>query len=354
METDFKLEQRAYIKIRTLLGRSPSDILADLQMVYKDDSPSYSNVKYWAKRFREGQESLEDGFRSGRPKSVSSSGNILEVRRLVEEDPHITVDEIAMHLGMSTGAAHGILVDKMHASKICSRWIPHNLTDSQKDHRVLCARNLLAQYDNADPRRLSEIITGDETWIKYDVPLSKEKNKVWVLKGERPPLIPRPDFRDPKVLYSIFFDAQGPVAQIIVPKGKTINGEFYAYNCLSEVEKYYWERRPKSGPRGLKLLHDNARPHKTKLVKSVLESMKVTELEHPPYSPDLAPCDFWLFARLKKDLAGKHFKNRIDLGNAVWRSLKSIPQEDYKQVFFDWLSRLKRVIECKGDYIEKM
>ena len=100
--------------------------------------------------------------------------------------------------------------------------------------------------------------------------------------------------------------------------------------------------------------HDNARPHKTKLVKSVLESMKVTELEHPPYSPDLAPCDFWLFARLKKDLAGKHFKNRIDLGNAVWRSLKSIPQEDYKQVFFDWLSRLKRVIECKGDYIEKM
>ena len=91
MATDFKLEQRAYIKIRTLLGLSPSDILADLQMVYKDNSASYSNVKYWAKRFREGQESLEDAFRSGRPKSVTTSGNILEVEWLVEEDPHITV-----------------------------------------------------------------------------------------------------------------------------------------------------------------------------------------------------------------------------------------------------------------------
>ena len=62
MATDFKLVQRAYIKIRTLLGLSPSDIPADLQMVYKDNSASYSNVKYWAKRFRDGQEPLEDGF----------------------------------------------------------------------------------------------------------------------------------------------------------------------------------------------------------------------------------------------------------------------------------------------------
>ena len=354
MATDFKLEQRAYIKIRTLLGLSPSDILADLHMVYKDISASYSNVKYWAKRFREGQEPLEDGFRSGRPKSVTTSGNILEVEWLVEEDPHIAVEEIAMRVGMSTGAAHAILADEMKASKICSRWIRHALTEAQKDNRVRCASNLLAQYELADPRRICEIITGDESWIRYDEPLSKERNKIWVLKGDGPPLIPRPDFRDQKVLYSIFFDAQGPVAQIIVPKGKTITGEFYANNCLSEVDKHYWQRRPKSGPRGLKLLHDNARPHKTKLVKSVLEGMKITELEHPPYSPDLVPCDFWLFSRLKKDLAGRHFKNRIDLGNAVWRSLKSIPPEDYKQVFFDWLSRLKRVIECKGNYIEKL
>ena len=202
MATDFKLEQRAYI--RALLGLSPSDILADLQIVHKDNSASYSNVKYWAKRFREGQKSLEVGFWSGRSKSVTTSGNILEVEWLVEEDPHITVEEIAMRVGMSTGAAHAILVDEMKASKICSRWIPHALTETQKDNRVRCAGNLLAQYELADPRRLCEIVTGEESWIIYDEPLSKERNKVWVLKGDGPSLIPRPDFRDQKVLYSIF------------------------------------------------------------------------------------------------------------------------------------------------------
>ena len=153
----------------------------------------------------------------------------------------------------------------------------------------LCEK-MLSEYKDSDPRRLAEIVTGDETWIRYDEPLSKERNKVWVVKGEAPPLNPSPDFRDQKVLYSIFFDAHGPVAQIIVPKGKTITGDFYVNSCLSEVEKHYWERRPKSGLRGMRLLHDNARPHKAKLVKSELDRMRVVELDHPPTRFFLAFC----------------------------------------------------------------
>ena len=67
---------------------------------------------------------------------------------------------LGCRVGMSTGAAHAILVDEMKASKICSRWIPHALTEAQKGNRVRCASNLLAQYELADPRRLCEIIIG--------------------------------------------------------------------------------------------------------------------------------------------------------------------------------------------------
>ena len=353
MASNLKFELRSYIKIRTLLGIVPKEILIDLEIVYRGASLSYTTVKEWAKRFREGRESLEDEERIGRPRTAVTSSNTSEIRWRVEEDPHITVEELAMGVGISTGAVHSILVDELKVSKICSRWIPHSLTKDQKARRVTCARKMLSEYKDSDPRRLAEIVTGDETWIRYDEPLSKERNKVWVVKGEAPPLNPRPDFRDQKVLYSIFFDAHGPVAQIIVPKGKTITGDFYVNNCLSEVEKHYWERRPKSGLRGMRLLHDNARPHKAKLVKSELDRMRVVELDHPPYSPDLAPCDFWLFAKLKKDLAGRHFDSRIDLGNAIWRSLKDIPPEDYKNVFFRWLDRLQRVITVNGEYFEK-
>ena len=69
MASNLKLEQRAYIKIRTLLGIGRKDILIDLEIVYGDASFSYSTVKEWAKRFREGQESIDDDYRSGRPPS---------------------------------------------------------------------------------------------------------------------------------------------------------------------------------------------------------------------------------------------------------------------------------------------
>ena len=54
MNSDFKLEQRAYIKISTLLGFAPNDFIADFEIVYKDSGISYSTVKDCAKRFREG------------------------------------------------------------------------------------------------------------------------------------------------------------------------------------------------------------------------------------------------------------------------------------------------------------
>ena len=49
-------------------------------------------------------------------------------------------------------------------------------------------------------------------------------------------------------------------------------------------------------------LHDNASSYKCEVVKSFLASEKVKVLNHPPYSPDLSPCDFFLFPRLKKCL----------------------------------------------------
>ncbi|GFT94998.1 mariner Mos1 transposase [Trichonephila clavipes] len=58
---------------------------------------------------------------------------------------------------------------------------------------------------------------------------------------------------------------------------------------------------------GFLLPHDNAQPNITLCVLDVLQQNNVEILPHPPYSPDLTPCDFWLFPQLKKPLRGKHF-----------------------------------------------
>ena len=79
----------------------------------------------------------------------------------------------------------------------------------------------------------------------------------------------------------------------------------------------------------MKLLHDNARPHKTKQVKAKIASMGMVELEHPPYSPDLAPCDFYLFPKLKEYLSGRYFDTNEALGSAIFQYLNLVPPEDY-------------------------
>ena len=99
-----------------------------------------------------------------------------------------------------------------------------------------CAQKLLSEFDGADSRRLFEIVTGGETWVRYCEPLSKEANKVWLPKRANPPMIPQHGFRAPKVMYCIFFDSHGPVCQICVPKNQTITGSFYINQCLAEVE----------------------------------------------------------------------------------------------------------------------
>ena len=93
-------------------------------------------------------------------------------------------------------------------------------------------------------------------------------------------------------MYVIVFTNQGPAnIQIAVPKGKSVNARFYKGNVLHRLKKYFLSRRPANGLRGVRLLRDNASSHKAAIVGKYLKQEKVVELSHPPYSPDLAPCD---------------------------------------------------------------
>ena len=83
------------------------------------------------------------------------------------------------------------------------------------------------------------------------------------------------------------------------------------------------------------LLHDNASSHKCEVVKSFFASEKVKDLNYPPYSPDLSPCDFFLFQRLKKMLSGNKYTSKSSLGSAICQCLQQIPKEDYLSAFRD-------------------
>ena len=154
------------------------------------------------------------------------------------------------------------------------------------------------------------------------------------------------------MFYAIFFNSSGPVVQVPCPSGYTVTGRFYKTSVLKKVKGFYNKKRPSKGWSGVHLLHDNASSHKCEVVKSFLASVKVKVLNHPPYSPDLSPCDLVLFHRLKKMLSGNKYTSRSSLGSAIYQCLQQIPKEDYLSAFRDWVKRLQKCVSVKGEYFE--
>ena len=105
-----------------------------------------------------------------------------------------------------------------------------------------------------------------------------------------------------------FFDQKGTVHKEFVPPGQTVNAAFYV-----EVLKCLWEKvrrkRPDQWRNNTWLLHhDNVPAHAALLTRWFLTDNNMTVVPHPPYSPDLAPSDFFLFPKLKMKLKGQRFQ----------------------------------------------
>ena len=154
-------EQRVYCKIWAQLGFLPTEIHADLQEV----SGNGATVCKWVRRINDGRESIENDPRVGRLVSVLMEKNVAIVKKLTEEDARYKVQEIEELSGIHTSSVLKILRERLGLRKICTRWVPHLLTDEQKQSRVRLAWQVIEKYDKCDPRRLEEIVTGEETWI---------------------------------------------------------------------------------------------------------------------------------------------------------------------------------------------
>ena len=123
-------EQREYCKIGAQLGFLLTEIHADLQKVYGNGALKYATVCKWVRRFNDGQESIENDPRMGRPVSVLTEKIVATVKTSIEEDAHYTVQEIKELSGIHSSSVLKILHERLGLGKICMR--PHSLTDEQK------------------------------------------------------------------------------------------------------------------------------------------------------------------------------------------------------------------------------
>ncbi|GBM11296.1 hypothetical protein AVEN_13542-1 [Araneus ventricosus] len=100
------------------------------------------------------------------------------------------------------------------------------------------------------------------------------------------------------------------------------------------------------------LLHDNDPPHRAPIVKKHLDRHSVTTLEHPPYSPDLAPADFYLFPRLKMKLKGHRFVDSDEVIENAKKQLKDLSKNGFQECFEQLHERWEKCVDAGGKNFE--
>jgi len=115
---------------------------------------------------------------------------------------------------------------------------------------------------------------------------------------------------------SVFWDAEGILFIDYLEKGKTITGAYYS-NLLTRLDEKIREKRPGLQKKQIIFHQDNASVHKSVLAVGKLRDLHYELLEHPSYSPDLAPSDFSVFPKLKLFLAGQRFSSNQEAIAAV-------------------------------------
>ena len=285
---DKKDEIRAYIKARSKLGCSLKKLLTEISTAFGPSCVSYDTVRRCKKKFESGVESIKNASKSGRPKSASRKEIVSKIKEIIEGGARFTVRNITRKVGISLSTVHLILKKHLKVRKIYARWVPHLLTDEQKRQRVKVAKKLLQMFPKYDKKQFVNVVTGDETWVHYSEPVKKVSNKIWATKHSKRPIIAKRSLSTKKVLYAIFFSGEGVAIKVPVKTGKSITGKYYKDVVLKKLKKYYQKRRPATGFKHVRLLHDNAPAHTSAIVTAFFEERKSYCFASPPVFP--RPC----------------------------------------------------------------
>ncbi|CAH2005396.1 unnamed protein product [Acanthoscelides obtectus] len=302
---------------------SQQECLAELLSVFDNEAPHQSTISRWYVEFKRGRVSLSNDRRVGAPKTAVTQENVDAVRKLIIEDRHVTYREIEASLKISKTSIQKISHEELGVRKLVSRWIPQLLTDEQKAARVNWCQKTLDRFDSGNSKNAFQLA-------------------VWVLQGEEKPT---------KVIRSrsVSKKMRGHIATISLNEQRTVTSDWYTTICLPKV---ITELRKINRERRIILHQDNASSHTTQKTRQYLTEENVELLDHPPYSPDLSPNDFFTFPKIKNRLRGQRFQSP-EAVNTFKNAVLDLPANEWNKCFENWFEPMQMCINLRGEYFQK-
>jgi histone-lysine N-methyltransferase SETMAR len=304
--------------------RTPNQAIhSEFQQVESTDVITLRTIETWTAAFDGDRIDLADLPRSG---SSRDTANIDAVRAPIESEESLSQKKIAHILGIHHETVKSILRSDLNMRKVNFKWLLHALNNSQKAARAEVSGELLAFLERRTDRNLSNVYPGDEIWIYLDNP----RTSMWIgADVPRPTRVRRTVF-SMKRMFWIDFSRTGIGAVVMLPAQQSFNKDFFTGTVVLRLAEDREPTRPKLKAHGTFLHLDNAPPHHT---SEKYDEYGIKRLPHPPYSPDLAPSDFWFFGYLKQSLEGRFFDDDLALEFAVSEILMSIGPDVFVRVF---------------------
>jgi len=240
----------------------------------------------------------------GESATVTYDDNVETVRSLVRSDHRTMLGMISSELNLNRFTVHQILTRDLDMWKVCAKMVPKNLTTEQKaSQRDMCL-DLLDRLER-EPEFFSRVITGDESWIlEYDPRDKTPKSGVAHCKVSLSQESENEQIQN-QIDAHLFFWQSGDR-----PQGICVTRT----NCQSNfLLGSPWKVQEKGGMCETRhWTHLDAAPRQCPMSHGSLHQWIFGRKKHScgssaPYSPDLNPCDFFLFLRLKYHLKGCQF-----------------------------------------------
>lgn len=342
-----KEQYRSVIRFLYLDGKTCEEIKAKLNDVYGNLSPSIGTVKYWFNQFQRGRISV---FHDSRPADVITDEIVKKIHDMILADRRMKMHEVAKAAGVSHKTAINILHDKLGVRKLLARWVPRLLTVDNKWTRLSISKQCLDLFKRNPQEFLRRVVTVDEIWIQYYTFETTQQSKHRTFSDKSASKKAKSVLSAGKIMATIFWDSKGIILLEFLEKGSTITGQYYSELLDRFDEKLKGTRTHLAKEKVL--FHHNAPAYSSGVFTAKSHELHYELLPHPPYSPDLAPCDFFLFPDMKTWLADKTFSlNEVIVETEI--HFEQFDKSYFLEGLKKWQERWEKCIALRGDYIEK-
>lgn len=341
-----KMKQHECIKKLAKEGHDFEYIENFLHEEFGKQALSRASIYRWMATVKFSQKAFEKKEPCGQPLDTQLLHRISEE---LEKMPFASSYVIADNLNEVQSTVYRYLTKHLGLVYKLSYWVPHSLNYEQKKKRSEGASMLFRVLCCAFKQNWRSIITGDQSWFR----LSYDHTGKWCLPNEKRPDGDGSVISIQKVMVTIIWGVYGFYIVDFLEPGKSFNSSYFNENILNKLIDMKEEIWSESRERKIWLHLDNCRVHNSGVVTDAIAISGFKRAPHPPYSPDIAPSDFFLFGYIKEKLKGKWFESIDDLKESILEILGKIDEETRRRVFKEWLQRCENLANSDGSYLHK-